>query len=116
MYGYVPLHSGIIGILKNILVHTGIYQSVPVHTSMYHYILDFNFAIQRIYEYVRVQTVPNRLKKGATRLEPAILCMLFCRIYPFSSGSDLNAGLKAMKESMNTYIVTVNLLVCAPGA
>ncbi len=62
MYGYVPVHSGI---SKNILVHTGIYQSVPVHTSMYHYILDYDFSIQRIYEYVRVQTVPNRLKKGA---------------------------------------------------
>ncbi len=42
-----------------------IYTSVPVHKSMYHYILDYDFAIQRIYKYVRVQTVPNRFKKGA---------------------------------------------------
>ncbi len=63
MYRYVPVlvHSGI---SKNMLVHTGIYQSVPVHVSMYHYILT-TIAIQRIYEYIRVQTVPNRLKKGA---------------------------------------------------
>ena len=48
-----------------IVAYQRIYQYVLVHTSMYHYILDYDFAIQRIYEYVRVQTVPNRLKKGA---------------------------------------------------
>ncbi len=55
-------------------------------------------------------------KKMQTCLEPAIFCMLFAESIPSVRGLDLNAKLKAMKESMYIYIVTVNLLVCAPGA
>ena len=113
MYQYIVAYRRI---YQYVLVHTCIYQYVLVHTSMYHYTLDYDFAIQRIYEYVRVQTVPNRLKKGANMSQTCNLLHAVCRIYPFSTGSDLDAGLKAMKGSMNIYIVTVNLLVCAPGA
>ena len=96
----------------------GIYLSVPVHTSMYHYILDYDFAIQRIYEYVRVQTVPNRLKKSANMSRTSNLLHAVCRIYPFTMGFRPECRIKSnegIHEYIDCYCKSPGLCTWCPG-
>ncbi len=88
-----------------ILVYTSLYKYIQVHTTIYlTTILQFS-VYTSMYVYRPFQT---DLKKVQTCLEPAMFWMLFAESTPSVQVSDLNAGLKAMKESMNIYIVTVN--------
>jgi hypothetical protein len=41
--------------------------------------------------------------------------MLLAEVTPSLWDSDLNAGIKAEQECMSIYIITVTLLLCAPG-
>jgi hypothetical protein len=72
-----------------------------------------------IYQYIRVHTCTDHVisvqKKLQTGLEPAISCILLAEVTPSLWDSDLNAGIKAEQECMSIYIITVTLLLCAPG-